>query len=207
MLVPYATSVAKTIPGGTGETARIVHMEAAHITHADLAAALSRMRLGTSPSDLHGSLTGYLCGGGNAGTRAFLSALELESDDAHADDAGHAVLAELYAQTRAQLDDPDLGFEPLLPEASTPLAERGDALVDWCRGFLGGLGLAGFGGRHGLSEEGSEILHDFDQIAASHFSYDDAEDEDSLIEVFEFVRIGVLLLYGELHAAPKQSLH
>lgn len=164
------------------------------------------MRLGTGASALHGSLAGYLCGGGDAGPRAFLSALELESDDAHADDAGHALLAELYAQTRVQLADPDLAFAPLLPDAEHPLAERGDALVDWCRGFLGGLGLAGFG-RRGLSEEGGEILHDFESIAASHFSCDVDDDEDSLAEIFEFVRIGVLLLYGELRGGQRARVH
>ncbi|MDQ2971523.1 MAG: UPF0149 family protein [Rhodanobacteraceae bacterium] len=176
------------------------------IPHVELAAVLARMRLGTAASQLHGSLIGYLCGGGEAGSRAFLSALELESNDAHADDAGHALLADLYAHCQVQLADPDLGFAPLLPDAERPLFERGDALVDWCSGFLGGLGLAGFG-RRGLSEEGAEILRDFNQIAASHFSYDADNDEDSLAEVFEFVRIGVLLLYGELRAEQGPRVH
>jgi uncharacterized protein YgfB (UPF0149 family) len=185
------------------------------ITHADLAAALSAMRLGVGASELHGSLSGYLCGGGSAGAPTLLSALELEQG-AQPDDAGRNLLAELYAETRVQLDDPELGFEPLLPEissqespsmAKSSVAERGDALVDWCRGFLGGLGLAGFKARDGLSEEGAEILHDLDAIAASHFSYEDSDDENSLMEVFEFVRIGVLLLYAELRAQPPQRLH
>ncbi|SRR5579883_1037192 len=177
------------------------------IAHADLASALTSLRLGTSASELHGSLTGYLCGGGDAGARAFLTALELESDDAHPDDPGHALLAELYSQCRLQLADPELGFEPLLPDASRPLAERGDALVEWCRGFLGGLGLGGFGGRRGLSEEGREILHDFDAIASSQLDYRDEDDESSLTEVFEFVRIGVLLLYAEVQPTPGTRLH
>jgi len=176
------------------------------ITHADLATALAAMRLGVGASELHGSLSGYLCGGGNAGAPALLSALELEPD-AQPDDAGRKLLGELYAETRVQLDDPELGFEPLLPEGSRPLAERGDALVDWCRGFLGGLGLSGFKAHSGLSEEGAEILHDLDAIAASHFSYEDSDDESSLMEVFEFVRIGALLLYAELRAQPQQRLH
>lgn len=176
------------------------------ITHADLAAALSAMRLGVGASELHGSLSGYLCGGGSAGAPALLSALELENGEPQ-DDAGRNLLGELYAETRVQLDDPELGFEPLLPESSRPLAERGDALVDWCRGFLGGLGLGGFNDRRGLSGEGAEILHDLHAIAASHFSYGDADDETSLTEVFEFVRIGVLLLYAELRAQPQQRLH
>jgi len=176
------------------------------ITHADLAAALSAMRLGVGASELHGSLSGYLCGGGSAGAPTLLSALELEPD-APPDDAGRNLLGELYAETRVQLEDPELGFEPLLPEGARPVAERGDALVDWCRGFLGGLGLAGFKAHNGLSEEGAEILHDLDAIAASHFSYEDSDDENSLMEVFEFVRIGVLLLYAELRAQPPQRLH
>jgi uncharacterized protein len=180
-------------------------MTQATITHADLAAALAAMRLGVGASELHGSLTGYLCGGGNAGAPALLSALEL--DQAHASEDGRHLLGELYAETRVQLEDPDLGFEPLLPEGARPLAERGDALVDWCRGFLGGLGLGGQVGESGLSEEAREILHDLDAIAASHFSYDDPEDETSLTEVFEFVRIGVLLLYAELRADSSRRLH
>jgi hypothetical protein len=182
-------------------------MTHATINHADLAAALSAMRLGVGASELHGSLSGYLCGGGTAGAPALLSALELENGVAQPNDTSQHLLSELYAETRVQLDDPDLGFEPLLPDGSRPVAERGDALVDWCRGFLGGLGLGGQASRGGLSEEGAEILRDLDTIAASHFSYEDSDDENSLMEVFEFVRIGVLLLYAELRADPGRRLH
>lgn len=181
-------------------------MTNATVSHANLSDALAAMRVGVGASELHGSVSGYLCGGGNAGAPALLSALELESDDTQANDTGRRLLGELYAETRVQLDDPELGFEPLLPDAARPLAERGDALVDWCRGFLGGLGL-GQAGRRGLSEEGAEILRDLDIIAASHFSYGDSDDENSLMEVFEFVRIGVLLLYAELRSEPGRRLH
>ncbi len=182
-------------------------MASAPIRQPELSAALASMRLVVGASELHGSLTGYLCAGGNAGAKAFLSALELESDDAHPDDAGHALLAELYSQCRLQLADPELGFEPLLPDSSRPLAERCDALVEWCRGFLGGLGLGGFGARSGLSEEGAEILHDFEAIASSQLSCEDDDDEASLTEVFEFVRIGALLLYAEAQAGSGTRLH
>jgi uncharacterized protein YgfB (UPF0149 family) len=177
------------------------------VSHANLSDALAAMRLGVGASELHGSVSGYLCGGGNAGAAALLSALELQDKNAPPDEAGRRLLGELYAETRVQLEDPELGFEPLLPAAERPLAERGDALVDWCRGFLGGLGLGGQAARHGLSEEGTEILRDFDTIAASHFSYEDADDENSLMEVFEFVRIGVLLLHAEMRADPGRRLH
>lgn len=179
----------------------------AFLAYSELAASLSRMHLAVGASELHGSLSGYLCGGGSASAQAILTALELEGDTTNVDDAGRALVADLYTQIRLQLDDPELGFEPLLPGADQPLAVRGDALVEWCRGFLGGLGLSGFGGPQGLSEESAEILRDLDTIAASHFSYDDEDDEDSLTEVFEFVRIGVLLLHAERQVAPSSRLH
>ena len=182
-------------------------MASTPITQSELAAALATLRLGVSVSEFHGSLAGYLCGGGDAGARVFLGALQLESDDAHADDAAHALLADLYSQCRLQLADPDFGFEPLLPPTSKPLTERCDALVEWCRGFLGGLGLGGFGTRGAASEEGTEILHDFEAISSSDLSCeDDDDDEASLTEVFEFVRIGALLLYAETHAAPASRM-
>ena len=184
-----------------------LRMAPAPVTQPELAAALTTLRLGVGASELHGSLAGYLCAGGDAGSRAFLSALELESDDAHADDGAHALLAELYSQCRLQLADPALGFEPLLPDSSRPLSERCEALVEWCRGFLGGLGLGGFGARRAISEEGAEILHDFEAIASSQLSCEDDDDEESLTEVFEFVRIGALLLYAETQAAPGTRLH
>jgi uncharacterized protein YgfB (UPF0149 family) len=87
------------------------------------------------------------------------------------------------------LSDTDLRFEPLLPSAETPVDVRADALVEWCRGFLGGIGLAGTNQTHGLSPDCAEILRDFSTIAGSRFEYADSEeDESALAEVIEFIR-------------------
>jgi uncharacterized protein YgfB (UPF0149 family) len=182
-------------------------MASAPVTQPELAAALAKLGLGVGAPELHGSLAGYLCAGGDAGARAFLTALELESDDAHPDDPAHALLAELYSQCRLQLADPELGFEPLLPAPSRPLSERCDGLVEWCRGFLGGLGLGGFGARGAVSGEGAEILHDFEAIASTQLACEDDDDDASLTEVFEFVRIGALLLYAEAQGPRGTRLH
>src|SRR5436305_13214851 len=107
------------------------------LTHAQLGEMLSRLRLGVGASDLHGSLTGYVCGGGNAGARGWLDALELKPE-AHAN-LPDAALTRLYEDCVAWFEDPELRFEPLLPETDTTLDARADALVEWCRGFLGGL--------------------------------------------------------------------
>jgi uncharacterized protein YgfB (UPF0149 family) len=183
---------------------------ASPVTHAQLADLLARAQSGIGPSDLHGSLTGYLCGGGVADARNWLRALELEVDPAAGNALPPQVLAGLYEQCAAWFEDPDLAFEPLLPGGDAPLAQRADALVEWCRGFLGGLGLAGVSRQHGLSAEGAEILRDFGTIAGTRFEYDDSdEDENALREVIEFIRVGVLLLHAEIrNGAPvSNTLH
>lgn len=182
------------------------------ITHAQLGELLASLRFGVDPSDLHGSLTGYLCAGGQADARDWLAALRLETDKAEAAAAASsAPLQQLFRECSAWLDDPDMRFEPLLPAADTPVDVRADALVEWCRGFLGGIGLAGAADASGLSPDCAEILRDFGTIAASHFEYSDSEeDEGALAEVIEFIRVGVLLLHNELVAVTvpaKATVH
>jgi uncharacterized protein YgfB (UPF0149 family) len=182
-------------------------MSRSALTHAELTRAIGSLRLGMGASDLHGSLTGYLCAGGRAGADAWPAALELEPM-ATAGGEGD-VLRRLYRDCRGQLDDPDLGFEPLLPELDAPVERRAEALVEWCRGFIGGVGLSGAQPR-ALSADATEVLADMSRIASSRFDYDDEEeDESALNEVLEFVRVGVLLLHAELTRPykPRHSVH
>lgn len=177
------------------------------LTHAELGELLAQAQLGVGASDLHGSLAGYLCGGGRSGARDFLEALQLESDDAHALDRAHEALGRLYTGCLGALDDPELGFEPLLPDESRPLDERADALVEWCRGFLGGFGLSSGDRPAQLSEEATELLRDLATIAGSSLSFEDAEeDERALVEVLEFVRVGAMMLHAEVAGARSRRV-
>ncbi len=173
------------------------------ISHAALDQALVALQVGMSASDLHGSLCGYLCVCGTVNSRNWINALVLDKTAIGDFDDRQELLHNLYAVCRAQLDDPDFGFSPLLPELGVPLADRAEALVQWCQGFVGGIGLAGVTAEHGLSSDAADILRDFSTIAASHFEYADVEeDEDALSEVLEFIRVGVLLLHTEWNALP-----
>lgn len=161
--------------------------------------------LAVSASELHGSVCGLLAGGGSAGGGSLLGQLQLQADATQGvvDPEGQALLARLLQSCATALADPELGFEPLLPADDQPLAERADATVAWCRGFLGGFGLAGAASHAKLSDEAREVLHDLGAIAGSSFDYgDETEDEDALIEVHEFMRVGALLLHAECAAPP-----
>jgi uncharacterized protein len=173
--------------------------------YTDVAADVDRLRLGIDPSELHGSLCGYVSGGGRAGREDWLHQLALEADPG---DGASGVLAQLLETTRAQLDDDSLGFELLLPDDETPLSERADALLAWCRGFLGGFGLA-TGSHAALSTDAAEALADLGRIAASELACDDPDnDEESLAEVGEFVRVAALLLHGDCNRRDgSASLH
>lgn len=162
---------------------------------------VQRLRLAVEPAELHGSLCGFVCGGGAASPRDWLRQLALETPVAGAE----AELSALFDASCAQLVDPQMSLRLLLPDEDAALGERADALIAWTRGFLGGFGLAG-GDRATLSEEASEALQDLSSIASAQLSYDDPDsDEDSLTEIAEFVRVAALLLQGERQPLPDPS--
>lgn len=172
----------------------------------ELDAAIVRLQLGTDASELHGSLCGFLAGGGALGRQPLLAALELEGEGTAPSAQDQALLDRLAKQARGELADPELGFEALLPADDRPLAERAEAMVEWCRGFIGGFGLGGAGAHAQLSDEAQEILRDLTTIAGSAFDFgDENEDEDALIEVHEFVRMGAMLLFTECQGARRQA--
>ncbi len=176
-------------------------MTEAPISHQDFSETLAKLGAGVSASDLHGSLTGYLGAGGKATENNWGEALALDFS-AHGIE-GNPLFAKFFRQCREQLDDVELGFVPMLPADDVGLTIRAEALVDWCRGFLGGIGLAGAGKRSGeLSADAREIVKDFATIASSNLDVNgQEEDESAFAEVVEFVRVGVLLLYSELAPA------
>lgn len=183
-------------------------MSTTAISYSELGDALIRVQAGVGASELHGSLVGYLCGGGggSADARHWFDALEFDHDGEIAGALPSGLLEQLHRECSSWLADPEPGFEPMLPATETPIEVRADALVEWCRGFLGGFGLAG-GVQHGsLSHDAREILGDFGTIAATRFEYAGNEDDEAaLAEVIEFIRVGALLLHAELHAAPQSG--
>lgn len=171
---------------------------------ADVQDSSRRLGLATSASELHGSLSGWLAGGGDAGPGWLARVL---ADDAAP--APDAVLEAMREAAVAQIEDPEFGFALLLPGAGAPLYERSLALFEWCRGFLGGFGLAA-GAEPPVSDDGREALADIARLAAASPQEDgDEEDERALAEIQEFVRVAVLLLHGDCALGPRhrQSLN
>jgi uncharacterized protein YgfB (UPF0149 family) len=160
----------------------------------DVEHSVRRLGLGVDPSELHGALCGWLAGGG-AQTPDWLA--QVLADDSVLPVTADSPLDQLRRASASQLDDRSFGFELLLPDADASLTRRSGAVFDWCRGFLGGFGLAA-GQAPSLSEESSEALVDIARLAAATAQDEgDEEDEEALIEIEEFIRVAVLLLHGD----------
>ena len=167
---------------------------------ADVAAAAREHGLGMDVPELHGALTGWLAGGGSGGPD-WLAGVTADPDMPQV--AAGSVLDRMREATARQLDDRSFSFDLLLPDADASLGERSGALFDWCRGFLGGFGLAA-GSAPALSDESREALSDLAKLAAAVPQDDgDEDDEQALVEIEEFVRVAVLLLHGDCVLAAR----
>lgn len=170
----------------------------------DVAADAERLRLASTPAELHGALAGWLAAGG-ADVPGWLA--EVLADPGLPVPAADSPLHALRAATTAQLADPEFGFQLLLPDEADTVARAGE-LFAWCRGFLGGFGLAV--GDRKLSPEGEEALADLANLAAAR-TEDVAQegDEEALTEIEEYLRMAVLLLHADCALGPlhRQRLH
>jgi uncharacterized protein YgfB (UPF0149 family) len=161
--------------------------------------AINALGLAQSPAEFHGALCGWIAGGGEDGD--WLA--RMMADDLLRPPPRDGVLDQLHKATRAQFEDRGFGFSLLLPDDEASLAERSGALFEWCRGFLGGFGLAA-GSAPPLSEEGREALDDIAKLAAaSPQDEGDEEDEEAMGELEEFVRVATLLLHGDCVLGPR----
>ena len=167
---------------------------------------LRELGVGVDASELHGALCGWIAGGG-ALDGSWLGAV-MADPDLPLVEAG-SPLGQLQQASASQLEDRDFGLQLLLAEDSASLGERSSSLWDWCRGFLGGFGLAA-GAQPPLSEDGREALDDLARLAASSPQEEgDEDDEAALVEIEEFVRVAAMLLHGDgaLAARRRRELH
>lgn len=103
-----------------------------------------------------------------------------------------AGLNALNAMVSHALADGDYRFRLLLPDDALPLADRLEALAQWCQGFLFALGHTG---AEGVKQEG---LDDLAQIAQlEHSAEESEENEVYFAELVEYVRVVVLQLAAE----------
>ena len=157
-------------------------------------------------SECHGVLCGMLCTAHALDVRLWLRHATGHNESfAYDDDGPEHVFLDVARHTSVCIDEIEVGFQPLIADAGAPLAERVRDVGAWCRGFISGLGL-GAPALEELSGDSREFLRDVERIAQVDERVDgDEDDERALMEILEYVRIGVLLLREETRARASRD--
>ncbi|MEB4848777.1 YecA family protein [Pseudomonas aeruginosa] len=170
---------------------------------------LAEAAMPVSPAELHGHLLGRVCAGAGFDEAAWQHAAAELLGGAPGERL-KAALSGLLGMVRQDFSAGEVAVVMLLPDDETPLAQRTEALGQWCQGFLAGFGLTAREGS--LTGEAEEVLQDMAAIAQVQGQLEDSEDgETDYMEVMEYLRVAPLLLFAEcgkpLEPAPKPSLH
>lgn len=157
----------------------------------------------SSPSELHGILTGIICVTLAPTEKEWEEILRTLHIPALAAETLQ-LLTEEAEDIAAAIHDDELDYLPMLPDDRHLLADRVAALADWCAGVVLGFGLAS---GH-IRQDEREWIENLQDVAAVEFteSDDDEEGEESFLELYEFVRlIPVSLATGRKKVAVAET--
>lgn len=178
----------------------------------ELEELLYRIDAAMGAADAHGALCGMLCARGTIELSEWVDHVIGEQE--HGNELLHDVvhkLSELHQSTLEMMNDATGDFKLLLMDDDDPLPERVESLAAWCQGFIYGLAAGGIKEGSELPEDTAELMKDMIEISRAGQDVDDAgieesddnDDELAYMEIEEYVRMGVLLIYEELQ--PLQS--
>lgn len=167
------------------------------VTFEEVARALAAGASTVHAAEAHGCLCGALCARRDYPLAEWLDEILPDATASATDDPSFAAL---HGESIGVLERADMEFEPLLPDDDADLAARAEALAAWCQGFLYGFGAAGTAPQGKLPADVTEVLADLAQLANAGAADGDATDDEeaALVELVEFVRAAVQLVYDEL---------
>ena len=156
-------------------------------------------------SECHGKISACLCSEN-------MTAEALLPEEINADESClsaetmqlKTVLLSLIAETLEQLNDAEMSFYPLLSPDAESLTDRTLNLSRWCQGFIDGFGLVIAQKNISIDQIEQdiigEIIEDFSQISKLTSASVMNEDGEELayMEVVEYVRVGVQLIFEEM---------
>jgi len=166
-------------------------------------------------TESHGALCGMLCAqGATEASQWMLCVLGKHEESSKMLQLTGKKLLQIHQIAVAQMNDTDADFELMLPDDDEPLEMRVEALGAWCQGFVYGLAIGGIKEDTALPEDSKELIKDILEISRAGYVADNEaelatdeegseEDEVAFMEVSEYVRMGILLIYEELQ--PLQS--
>ena len=163
--------------------------------YTDLTLALRRINSQLSAAECHGLIAGAL------NTQNTASIARFFTDDAESlqQDAEFSELISRLVQASSEgYRNEDFNFQLLLPDDGVPLLERSRALAEWCGGYVMGLLESGLKEFDRLPEDAAEVAKDLVEISQLDVSVEVSGSDSDLMQLEEYVRVGVQIIYAEL---------
>jgi len=160
------------------------------------------------PAELHGFISGIFSGSVNKhDTSTFDAIIKRIQEEGFKSKSAQKFFSKISEITTQKLQSPDFDFQLLLPDDNIPIIQRCDALIAWSRGFLSGLGLTNLSSQLFNDPIFKEALYDINKIARVTLSelIPDEASEEAHMELVEFVRIAVMLIYSHIHGRVQTS--
>jgi len=164
-------------------------------TYRAMSSALRRVNSQLSAAECHGLIAGAL------NTQSTASIARFFTDDAESlqQDAEFSELISQLVQVSSEgYKDEDFNFQLLLPDDAVPLLERSRALAEWCGGYVMGLLESGLKEFDKLPKDAAEVAKDLVEISQLDVSVDVSGTDSDLMQLEEYVRVGVQIIYAEL---------
>lgn len=178
-----------------------------NISYTEFEQKLQGLGVQISAAEVHGILSGMLSVAEPKDPDAWRSALEEILDCGKPDREHWSMFTKLKTKILADLNHKAFAFKLMLPDDEVSLQLRLEALADWCRGYLSGLGLVGMTAMALNNPVVKELLEDLSQIAQLSPKTDESEDDEkNYVELLEYVRIAVQNIYLELQSINKQKI-
>jgi hypothetical protein len=118
--------------------------------------------------------------------------------------SAHEGLAQIFNETLSQLNDATLDFQLLIADEDSRLGEQANTLIEWCQGYLVGLGLQKVST---TDEDALEMIKDLSEISKLDADVLDTEQNaQDLNEIIEFVRMGTLLIQETLQPSKQDYI-
>ena len=155
--------------------------------------ALKSLNIELSAAEFHGSLIGVLVGRTKAEDWLIELIGKKESNNVTARESVQ-FLIEFVSQNQKSLNSANFKFDILIANEDHSMTQRLQDLSHWCQGFLYTFALSGTK----LNSEMNNIIADFTEFTRVDYSTaNDQENESALIEIIEYIKIGVLLINEE----------
>ncbi|WBM71360.1 YecA family protein [Buttiauxella sp. WJP83] len=157
---------------------------------------LLQQGVGLTASEMHGLISGMLCGG-NKDTSWQPLLHDLTNEGLAFGQNLADTLRQMHGATGDALEDDGFLFQLYLPDGDdVSVFDRADALAGWVNHFLLGLGVTQ-SKLDKVTGETGEAIDDLRNIA--QLGYDEDEDQEelemSLEEIIEYVRVAALLCH------------